>query len=94
MKVYSGKGALMRGRTMRPACYLLLIVVLTLSAAIVPQVRGTPPQQKAKEISDRLDRDARKAIRAGKYDDALKIYLGMIEADARDNRARLGAIFA
>ncbi|HXI92803.1 MAG TPA: hypothetical protein VNO24_22605, partial [Blastocatellia bacterium] len=94
MKVYSGKSALMRDRTMRPACYFLLIVALTLSAAPVPQVRATPPQQKPKEVSDKLDRDARKAIRAGKYDDALKIYLGMIEADARDNRARLGASFA
>jgi predicted aspartyl protease/Tfp pilus assembly protein PilF len=94
MKVYSEKSALMRGRTMRPACYFLLIVALTLSAASVPQVRATPPQQKAKEVSDKLDRDARKAVRAGKYEDALKIYLGMIEADARDNRARLGASFA
>jgi predicted aspartyl protease/Tfp pilus assembly protein PilF len=100
MKVYSGKSALMRGRTMRPACYLLLIVALTLSAAIVPPVRATPPQQKAKEeqkakeVNDKLDRDARKAIRAGKYEDALKIYLGTIEADARDSRARLGASFA
>lgn len=97
MKVYSGKSALMQGRTIRPAGYLLLIVALTLSAAIVPPVRATPPQQTAKEAkgaSDRLDRDARKAMRQGKYEAGLKIYLGMIEADARDNRARLGASFA
>lgn len=100
MKVYSGKSALMQGRTVRPAGYLLLIVALTLSAAIVPPVRATSPQQTAKEAkeakaaNDKLDRDARKAMRAGKYEAGLKIYLGMIEADARDNRARLGASFA
>jgi tetratricopeptide (TPR) repeat protein len=48
----------------------------------------------AKEISDRLDRDGKKAIRLGKYEDALKIYLGMIETNGRDSRARLGASFA
>lgn len=94
MKVYSGKSALMQGRTIRLAGYLLLIVALTLSVAIVPPVRATPPQQKAKEANDRLDRDARKAMRGGKYEDALKVYLGMVEADARDSRARLGASFA
>ena len=99
MKVYSGKSALMQDRAVRPAGFLLLIVALALSA-IVPPVRATPPQQKskeakeAKEASDKLDRDARKAIRGGKYEDALKIYLMMIEADSRDNRARLGASFA
>lgn len=96
MKVYSGKSALMQDRAVRPAGFLLLIVALTLSA-IVPPVRATPPQQKtkeAKEASDKLDRDARKAIRGGRYEDALKIYLMMIEADSRDNRARLGASFA
>ncbi len=97
MKVYSGKSALKQGRTVRPAGYLLLIVVLTLTAAIVPPVRATPPQQntrEAKEANDKLDRDARKAMRQGKYEAGLKIYLGMIEANARDNRARLGASFA
>ncbi|HLF82969.1 MAG TPA: aspartyl protease family protein [Blastocatellia bacterium] len=100
MKVYSGKSALMQGRTVRPAGYLLLLIVLTLSLAIVPPARATPPQQKAKEAkqakeaNDKLDRDARKAMRAGKYEDALKVYLRKIEADARDNRARLGASFA
>lgn len=100
MKVYSGKSALMQDRTVRPAGYLLLIVTLILSAAIAPPVRAKPPQQEAKEAkeakeaNDKLDRDARKAMRAGKYEIGLKIYLGMIEADARDNRARLGASFA
>jgi predicted aspartyl protease len=33
-------------------------------------------------------------MRAGKYEDALKIYFGMIDADPRDIQARLGASFA
>jgi tetratricopeptide (TPR) repeat protein len=93
MKVYSGKSALKKGRTLRPAGYLLLVVVLTVIAATVPPVRATP-QKRASEANDKLDRDARKAMRQGKYDLALTAYLSMIEADARDNRARLGASFA
>lgn len=94
MKVCSGKSALMQGRTIRFAGYVLLIVALTLSAAIVPHASATPAQQKTKEANEKLSREARKAMRSGRYGDALKIFLGMIEADARDNRARLGASFA
>lgn len=97
MKVYSGKSAFMQRRTIRPAGYLLLIVALTLPVAMVSPVRATSFQQKtkeAREANDRLDRDARKAIRGGRYEDALKVYLGMVEADAHDSRARLGASFA
>jgi len=97
MKVYSGKSVLMQRRTIRPAGYLLLIVALALSVVTVSPVRATSTQQKTKdtkEANDRLDRDARKAIRGGKYEDALKIYLGMVDADSRDSRARLGASFA
>jgi tetratricopeptide (TPR) repeat protein len=100
MKVYSGKSAIKQGRTVRPAGYFLLILALTLSAAIVPSVRAISPQLSAKEAkeakgaNDKLYREARKAMRQGKYDAGLTIFLGMIEADARDNRARLGASFA
>ena len=100
MKVYSGKSALMRGRNIRAFGYLLLIAALTLFTANVLPVRATSPQKdskeakEAKEAGDRLDRDARKAIRAGKYEDAIRIYLGVIESDPRDSRARLGASFA
>lgn len=94
MKVYSEKSALTQRRTIRPAAFLLLIIVLTISAIPFPAARATAPQQKAKEVSDRLDRDARKAMKGGKYEEALNIYLKVIEADARDTRARLGASFA
>ncbi len=97
MKVYSGKSAPLQDRTIWPFGCLLLIVTVALFDARVPAARATPPQKEAKEAkeaNDRLDRDAKKIMRAGKYEDALKIYLGMIEADARDGRARLGASFA
>jgi tetratricopeptide (TPR) repeat protein len=96
MKVYSGKSALQHGRTVRSAGYLLLIV-LTLAATVVPPVRATAPQEKTKETkeaNDKLDREAKKAMRQGKYNSALEIYLRLIETDAPDTRARLGASFA
>ena len=73
MKVYSEKSALMQGRTLRPAGYFLLIVVLALSAIPFPAAHATAPQQKTKEANDRLDRDAKKAMRGGKYEEALKV---------------------
>lgn len=94
MKVYSGKSALMKWRTIRPAGYLLLIVILLLSAATVPAARATSAQADAKEATDKLDRDAKKEMRRGNYEHALKVYLAMIEGDARDRRARLGASLA
>jgi predicted aspartyl protease len=101
MKVYSGKSLLKQSRNRRPAGYLLLIV-LTLISAIVFPARATSSQQaqpqqtpkQTREANDKLDREAKKAMRQGKYEAALKIYLGMIEADVRDNRPRLGASFA
>jgi predicted aspartyl protease len=103
MKVYSGKSFVKL--TVWPSCYLLLVSILVLSASFLPGARATSYQKdnnqkdsnqkdkESKEASDRLDRDAKKAIRLGKYEDALKIYLGMIEANRRDSRARLGASF-
>jgi len=103
MKVYSGKSFLKQ--TVWPSCYLLLVSILVLFASFLPPTHATSylkdTNQKdssqrdkdSKEANDRLDRDAKKAIRLGKYEDALKIYLGMIEANGRDSRARLGASF-
>ncbi|HKA17416.1 MAG TPA: aspartyl protease family protein [Blastocatellia bacterium] len=98
MKVYSGKSFLKRTGRNWAFRLLLLVSVLILCASSITLVHATSNQKdtnpKDKETNDRLDRDARKAIRLGKYEDALKIYLGMIEANNRDSRARLGASFA
>src|SRR5215471_2706724 len=104
MKVYSGKSFLKQ--TIWHSCFLLLISILVLCASFLPATHAISYQKDAnqnndsqkerdsKEANDRLDRDAKKLIRLGKYEDALKIYLGMIEANTRDSRSRLGASFA
>src|SRR5262249_18572708 len=94
MKVYSGKSSLSQGRSVRRVSYVLLIALLALAAISRPATKAIASQQKPREVSDRLDREAKKAIRLGRYDDALKIYLSLIDADPRNNRARLGAGFA
>jgi tetratricopeptide (TPR) repeat protein len=76
------------------ACSCLLVIVLALSALVAAPVRATIPQQQFKEYTDKVNRDARKAMRSGRYDDALKIYSLLINADPRDIQARLGASFA
>src|SRR6185503_2698159 len=62
----------------------------------------TPPQEQTskqaakqlRETNAKLIRQAQKAIRSGKYEDALKIYLEMIDASPQDITPRLGASFA
>src|SRR5262249_30268911 len=94
MKVYCGKSVLMLARPVWVGGFMLLLFALAITATTVPLGEAIPPQQKAKEAYEKSIRDAKKAIRTGKYEDALKIYLSMIEADARDMQPRLGASFA
>jgi predicted aspartyl protease/Flp pilus assembly protein TadD len=102
MKVYSGQSTLNATRLIRLACYLLLIVGLTLSS-VTPQLAGVtaPQEQNSKQLTkqlrdfnEKLVRQAQKAMRAGKYEDALKIYSEMIVANPQDISPRLGASFA
>jgi predicted aspartyl protease/Flp pilus assembly protein TadD len=101
MKVYSGQSTLNATRLIRLAC-LLLIVGLTFSS-VTPQLAGvTAPQEQnskqltkqLREFNEKLVRQAQKAMRAGKYEDALKIYREMIAANPQDIAPRLGASFA
>lgn len=93
MKVYCEKGAPLASRYARLAGCLLLMVAFALSPVIVPLARATSSEEKTKS-NDKLFRDAKKKIRAGKYDDALKVYRAMIEADSINVQAQLGASFA
>jgi predicted aspartyl protease/Flp pilus assembly protein TadD len=102
MKVYSGQSTLNATRLIRLVCYLLLIVGLTFSS-VTPQLAGvTAPQEQnskqltkqLREFNEKLVRQAQKAMRAGKYEDALKIYSEMIVANPQDISPRLGASFA
>lgn len=103
MKVYSEKSAPAASRYVRLAGCLLLIAAFALSPTVAPLARATSDQDKSKTsnadekpkpANEKLFREAKKKIRAGKYDDALKTYRGMIDADATDVQARLGASFA
>ena len=90
MKVNSGKSALLARRSVRLAGYAL-VIVLMLSTSSVQFAYTTSAQQKTRPNSSRLYRDARKAIRTGKYEDALSVYRELLDADAGDIQARLGA---
>jgi predicted aspartyl protease/Flp pilus assembly protein TadD len=98
MKVYSGQSTLNASRMTRLACYLLLIVGLTFSNVTTQRASVTPQQEQKtkqqKEINEKLVRQAQKAMRAGKYEDALKIYREMIDANPLDISPRLGASLA
>ena len=102
MKVYSGQSIHNASRMTRLVCYLLLIVGLTLSnvtrqlASVTPAQEQTAKQltKQLREINEKLVRQAQKAMRVGKYEDALKIYREMIDASPQDISPRLGASFA
>jgi predicted aspartyl protease/Tfp pilus assembly protein PilF len=76
------------------ACRCMLVILLVLFSAVALPARAPMPQQQSKEYRDKLTRDGKKALRAGKYEDALNAYRAMIESDPRDVQARLGASFA
>ncbi|HSB10769.1 MAG TPA: aspartyl protease family protein [Blastocatellia bacterium] len=97
MKVYGGKSVLNSNQLARLAAHLLLIAALALSSALVPLVGAKAddkPEEKKLESRDKVLRNAKKAMRSGKYEDAAKLYGELIRADGRDITARLGASFA
>lgn len=94
MKVYGEKSAEVAARAARLAGFSLLIISFAGSPALTSFAGGTPVQQKAKQSYEKLNREAKKAMRAGKFEDALKIYSGIIETNPADVQAQLGASFA
>lgn len=93
MKVNSGKGVLPSTRGVRLAVYAL-VIALTLSVSSVQYADTTSSRQKTIQNSGKLIREAKKAIRAGRYEAALAIYRELLDADAGNIQARLGASFA
>src|SRR5256885_15273077 len=93
MKVNSGKSASLARRSVRLAAYALVIVV-ALFVAGVQHAHTTPSRQKIKLNSGRLNRDAKKAIRDGRDQEALGIYRTLLEADSADGQAPLRPGFA
>jgi len=94
MKVSSGKSILIASRNTRLFAFLLLAFGLTLLTSRPQSADETPAQRNSKESISKLHRDAKKATRAGRYEDAIKLFASLIEADPNDLQARLGASYA
>lgn len=93
MKVNNGTGTSLARQALKVAGSFVLMAAVTLSVANV-QFAHTSSRQKPEQSTGKLYSLAKKAIRKGRYEDALKIYLGILEADPRAVPARLGASFA
>ena len=67
MKVNSGKSVQPARQNVRFAVYAL-VIVLVLSMSGVQHAESTSSRQKIKLNSGKLNRDAKKAMRAGRYE--------------------------
>ena len=78
---------------LRSAALALLVALLLANVAAWPgsSANAAAAEDKAK---DGDHRDARKAMRDGKYDEAARIYEALVAINADDVKARLGASFA
>lgn len=97
MKVYAGKSSAISTSLFQATAHLLLIAALALASVLVPVARATSDDngdERKSESRDKLFRDAKKAMRAGRYEDASKLYVQAIKADGRDTAALLGSSFA
>src|SRR5262245_8403688 len=89
MKVISEKSAHHASRILALAiCFLLA------SFVGIPHASRAASQEKLKPLNEKLSRNAKSKLRDGKFEEALKIYRSMIEADTGDVQAKLGASFA
>jgi tetratricopeptide (TPR) repeat protein len=68
----------------------LLLVTLAISQALA----AAPEDQKAKDPNNKIYREGMKAMRAGRYEDAIKIYRDILARDNSDIQARLQISFA
>jgi tetratricopeptide (TPR) repeat protein len=92
MKVNSGKSALLV-RLGLPITAVVFVMALALWTPSTYLANTHTHQQKPKLNIGKLNRDARKHIREGRFEEALGIYRELLEADANDVQARLGASF-
>jgi tetratricopeptide (TPR) repeat protein len=78
-----------------PAIALAVAVIFSSAAVTASPNRPQQPSSAAKtaEAIERSYRDARKAIRNGKYEKAGKIYEGLLAENPSDTKARLGLSF-
>ncbi|MCI0485730.1 MAG: aspartyl protease family protein [Blastocatellia bacterium] len=75
-----------------------LAAAILLSIALLLPVTAAPSKavlfKNDKKASEKLHRDARKAIRDGEYEKAAKLYNKALDLDDKDTQARLGAALA
>jgi tetratricopeptide (TPR) repeat protein len=93
MKVYGVKGASILQRIIRAAVLCLAIATLVLSPA-VSSVWVVLCEDSGDSGNDKSLREGRKAIRAGNFEKALKLYREILDKNGTDVQARLGAAFA
>lgn len=80
-------------RTLR----VVILFVIILSAflfAVTPYKAAVFADDKEDNAREKIHREARKAIRKGKYERATELYGGLLDKNGQDLQARLGASFA
>jgi predicted aspartyl protease len=82
-----------QNRQKRPFIILLIIVFAFMFAGAPYRSEALADDKKIKS-ADQTHREARNAIRKGKYERAVELYLGLIERNDQDLQAALGASFA
>ena len=82
-----------KGIESAPSGFVLLIL-LALLVAVAPYRAAAFADDKEDEAREKIHNDARKAIRKGKYERAIELYLDLINKKGQDIQARLGASFA
>jgi predicted aspartyl protease len=92
MEVKGAKEA--RSCVIRLFVFSCLLAAMTVPIAVAPPQAAARPVQKDKKKRSNSHREAQKAIKAGDYKGAIKIYTSLLDEDGRDLQARLGAAFA
>jgi predicted aspartyl protease/Tfp pilus assembly protein PilF len=72
----------------------LLLFAFTISTVGAPVDAVGLEAQKTKESNNKILREGMKAIRSGRYEDAVKVYRQLLDADKSNVQARLGAALA
>jgi predicted aspartyl protease/Flp pilus assembly protein TadD len=76
----------------RIAIFLLVASIISTTAAPVKAVARE--EQKTKASNDKMLREGKKAIRSGRYEEAVSFYRQLLDADKNNVQARLGAALA
>jgi predicted aspartyl protease len=74
--------------------YVLVLVTTTFLCVVMLSGGGAAAGDNPKEVAEKLAREAKKAVRSGKYDKAIQIYKDLIDRDPKDVQSRLGISLA